>query len=44
MDVKKKLQIIKQAIGLTQTKLAWKLGVSFPTFNSWWTGKSTPMD
>jgi len=42
MDIKKKLQIVKQATGLTQTKLAEKLGVSFVTFNSWWTGKSIP--
>lgn len=42
MDIKKKLQIIKQATNLTQTKLALRLGVSFVTFNSWWTGKSLP--
>lgn len=42
MDIIKKLQIIKQATGLTQTKLAEKLGVSFVSFNSWWTGKSIP--
>ncbi len=42
MNPQKKLQIIKQATGLTQTKLAWRLGVSFVTFNSWWTGKSVP--
>ena len=29
-------------LGLTQTKLALKFGVSFVTFNSWWTGKSSP--
>ena len=29
-------------LGLTQTKLAEKFGVSFVAFNSWWTGKSTP--
>ena len=42
MDIPKKLQIIKQATGLTQTKLAERLGVSFVTFNSWWNGKSNP--
>ena len=42
MDITKKLQVIKQATGLTQTKLAEKIGVSFATFNSWWTGKSIP--
>jgi len=42
MNVIKKLQVIKQTTGLTQTKLAEKLGVSFVTFNSWWTGKSLP--
>lgn len=29
-------------LGLTQTKLAEKFGVSFVAFNSWWTGKSSP--
>ena len=29
-------------LGLTQTKLAQKFGVSFPTLNSWVSGKSTP--
>lgn len=42
MELQKKLQIIKQATGLTQTKLAEKFGVSFVAFNSWWTGKSNP--
>jgi len=42
MNLQNKLQIIKQATGLTQTKLAERLGVSFVTFNSWWTGKSIP--
>ena len=42
MDIPKKLQVIKQATSLTQTKLAERLGVSFVTFNSWWTGKSIP--
>lgn len=42
MTIQEKLQIIKQLTGLTQTKLAERLGVSFVTFNSWWTGKSSP--
>ncbi len=42
MTIKEKLQIIKQTTGLTQTKLAERLGVSFVTFNSWWTGKTLP--
>ncbi|MBA4319543.1 MAG: hypothetical protein C0412_14170 [Flavobacterium sp.] len=42
MTIRQKLEIIKKMLGLTQTKLAEKLGVSFATFNSWWTGKSTP--
>lgn len=29
-------------LGLTQTKLAERFGVSFVAFNSWWTGKSEP--
>ncbi len=29
-------------LGLTQTKLAERFGVSFVAFNSWWTGKSAP--
>lgn len=42
MTTKQKLEIIKKMLGLTQTKLAEKLGVSFVAFNSWWTGKSIP--
>lgn len=42
MNLKKKLEIIKQLSGLTQTKLAEKLGVSFVAFNNWWTEKSQP--
>lgn len=40
MNIKQKLVIIKKLTNLTQTKLAEKLGVSFVTFNSWWTEKS----
>ncbi len=42
MDIVQKLQLIKQLSGLTQEKLAQRLGVSFPTVNSWINGKSTP--
>ncbi|MBI4994850.1 Fic family protein [Candidatus Peregrinibacteria bacterium] len=42
MTIHQKLEIIQKTLGLTQTKLALKFGVSFPAFNSWWTGKSIP--
>jgi len=42
MTTRQKLEIIKKILGLTQTKLAERFGVSFASFNSWWTGKSTP--
>lgn len=42
MTLPQKLQIIQRMTGLTQTKLAERLGVSFVAFNSWWTGKSSP--
>jgi len=42
MNTKQKLEIIQKMLGLTQTKLSEKFGVSFPTFNSWKSGKSTP--
>lgn len=42
MNTKQKLEVIQKMLGLTQTKLAEKLGVSFPTLNSWKSGKSTP--
>src|SRR3989344_4744789 len=42
MNIRQKLEIIQKTLGLTQTKLAEKFGVSFPAFNSWWTGKSKP--
>lgn len=34
--------MIQKILGLTQTKLAERFGVSFAAFNSWWTGKSEP--
>lgn len=42
MDTRQKLEIIQKMLGLTQTKLAERFGVSFAAFNSWWTGKSNP--
>lgn len=42
MTIRQKLEVIQQMLGLTQTKLAEKFGVSFVAFNNWWTGKSTP--
>lgn len=41
-ELRQKLQVIQKMTGLTQTKLAEKLGVSFVAFNGWWTGKSVP--
>lgn len=42
MTTRQKLEIIKNSLGMTQTKLAERFGVSFAAFNSWWTGKSVP--
>lgn len=42
MDIRKKLQIIQKKLGITQTKIAERFGVSFVAFNNWWTGKSIP--
>jgi len=42
MNTRQKLEIIKKMLGLTQTRLADKFGVSFAAFNGWWTGKSEP--
>ena len=42
MTIKQKLQLIKKVSGLTQEKLAKKLGVSFVTLNSWIRGRSEP--
>lgn len=42
MTIRQKLEIIKKMLGLTQTKLSERFGVSFVAFNSWWTGKSMP--
>ncbi len=42
MKVSGKLKIIQKLSNLTQTQLANKLNVSFPTLNSWINGRSTP--
>ena len=42
MTIQDKLKIIRSLSGLTQEKLAEKLGVSFATLNSWINGKSEP--
>lgn len=42
MTIRQKLEIVKKMLGVTQTKLAGRFGVSFAAFNSWWTGKSVP--
>ena len=42
MIIQDKLNIIQNLSGLTQDRLAEKLGVSFATFNSWINGKSKP--
>lgn len=42
MTIRQKLEIIQGRLGLTQTKLAERFGVSFTAFNSWWTGKAVP--
>lgn len=42
MNIKEKLKTIQILSNLTQTQLADKLNVSFPTLNSWINEKSTP--
>ncbi len=42
MTIQDKLKIIRDISGLTQEKLAEKLGVSFVTLNSWINGRSKP--
>jgi Fic family protein/DNA-binding XRE family transcriptional regulator len=42
MEIKHRLEIIQKTLGITQTLLAQRLGVSFPTLNSWRSGKSQP--
>jgi Fic family protein/DNA-binding XRE family transcriptional regulator len=42
MTTRQKLEVIQKTLGLTQTKLAERFGVSFAAFNAWWTGRSAP--
>ena len=42
MTTHQKLAIIQKMLGLTQTEIAQKFGVSFAAFNAWWTEKSVP--
>jgi len=42
MTIRQKLEIIQKMLGLTQTRLAERFGVSFATLNSWWNEKSIP--
>ncbi|MEK7117456.1 MAG: Fic family protein [Patescibacteria group bacterium] len=42
METQEKLKLILQLSGLTQTKLAARLGVSFAAFNRWINGKAKP--
>lgn len=40
--IQEKLKILKDISGKSQEELASDLKVSYPAFNSWWTGKSVP--
>lgn len=42
MSTQQKLEVIQKRLGVTQTKLAGRFGVSFVAFNGWWTGRSKP--
>lgn len=42
MNTRQKLEIIQKILGLTQTDLAERLGVSFVAFNRWRRNKSNP--
>jgi len=42
MDIQQKLKIIQKSLGITQTELAARFGVSFVALNNWWTGKAIP--
>ncbi len=42
MNYLQQLKLLKKTTGKTQTELAWLLGVSFPTLNSWINKKSKP--
>jgi len=42
MTIRQKLEVIQKMLGLSQTKIAERFGVSFVAFNNWWAGKSIP--
>lgn len=42
MTIKEKLKIIQDMSGLTQTEMAFKIGVSFVALNNWWNEKAKP--
>lgn len=42
MTIQEKLKIIMQVLGLSQTQLAQKIGVSFVTINKWLNNKAIP--
>lgn len=41
-DLASLVRTLRESLGLTQEKLAAKLGVTFPTINRWENGKTTP--
>lgn len=42
LTVRKKLEIIKGCLGISQAELAHRLYVSHAAFSHWWTGKAIP--
>ena len=44
MTTRQKLEIIQKTLGITQTELATRLGVSFVAFNAWWNEKAEPRE
>jgi len=42
MTTRQKLEIIQKMLGLSQTALAARFGVSFVAFNAWWNGRAAP--
>lgn len=41
-DFPRLIRVLRERIGLTQEKLAVRLGVTFPSINRWENGKTTP--